>query len=574
MGDGAAQTVQVEFEKDPSSYKHWRVEYDGKIGRVIMDVDPDGGLVPGYELKLNSYDLGVDIELADIVRRMRFEHPEVRTVLLSSGNDRAFCAGANITMLGQSTHAWKVNFCKFTNETRCELEDATTNSAQIYVAACNGTTAGGGYELALACQEIYLQDDGNSAVSLPEVPLLGVLPGTGGLTRLVDKRKIRRDLADVFSTTAEGVRGKKAVKWNLVDGVYPRSKFDEQIAIRAQQLVAQASAQINDEQRQGVKLGRLQVEVSGDADKTTRQYTCVKLECDASSRIATLSVRGPSEDDLALVRRGPAAIHEAGESVWALRAYRELDDALLHLRVNHIGIGLVLVEVECDATRTIAYDHALLDAGDAAKHAGAQTWFTREIVWFMARTLRRMDLTSRSFFAIGKTNTGWGGNLLELALASDRFYLLDDPDSPVQVGASEINWGPLAMSHGHHRLAVRFYGEPDQLDALQAMTREQAILSPEQADEAGLVTVLLDDIDWEDDTRVAIEERASLSPDALTGMEANLRFPGAENCDSKIFARLTAWQNWIFIRPNATGPEGALTLYGRPERPRFDWERV
>ena len=574
MGDGAAQTVQVEFEKDPSSYKHWKVEYDGDgsgIARVIMDVDPDGGLVPGYELKLNSYDLGVDIELADIVRRMRFEHPEVRTVLLSSGNDRAFCAGANITMLGQSSHAWKVNFCKFTNETRCELEDATENSAQIYVAACNGTTAGGGYELALACKEIYLQDDGNSAVSLPEVPLLGVLPGTGGLTRLVDKRKIRRDLADVFSTTAEGVRGKKAVKWKLVDGVYPRSKFDEKLRARAEQLVAQANAQISDEPRQGVKLGRLQVEASSDGAITKRQYTCVKLECNADTRIATLSVRGPSEDDLALVRKGPAAIHEAGDSAWALRAYRELDDALLQLRVNHLGIGLVLVDVQCDVARTIAYDQALLDAADPAKHGGAPSWFAREIVLFMARTLRRMDLTSRSFFAIGEAGTGWGGNLLELALASDRFYLLDDPDNLVLVGTSELNWGPLAMSHGHHRLAVRFYGQPDQLESL----RETAeILSPEQADEAGLVTVLLDDIDWEDDTRVAIEERASLSPDALTGMEANLRFAGPENCDSKIFARLTAWQNWIFIRPNATGPEGALTLYGRPERPRFDWDRV
>ncbi|KIG12626.1 Benzoyl-CoA-dihydrodiol lyase [Enhygromyxa salina] len=576
MGDGAAQTIQVEFEKDPSSYKHWRVEYDGGIAKVIMDVDPDGGLVPGYELKLNSYDLGVDIELADIVRRMRFEHPEVRTVLLSSGNDRAFCAGANITMLGQSSHAWKVNFCKFTNETRCELEDATNNSAQTYIAACNGTTAGGGYELALACKEIYLQDDGNSAVSLPEVPLLGVLPGTGGLTRLVDKRKIRRDLADVFSTTAEGVRGNKAVKWNLVDGVYPRSKFDAKVQARAAQLSAEASAQIQAQDgagaREGVKLGRLQVELGGDATTTTRQYTCVKLECDATTRIATLKVRGPSEADLALVREGPAAIHKAGDAVWALRAYRELDDALLQLRVNHIGIGLVLVEVESDVARTIAYDQALLEAGDPAKHPSSQAWFTREIVFFMARTLRRMDLTSRSFFAIGSAGTGWGGNLLELALASDRFYLLDDPDSPVEVGASEINWGPLAMSHGHHRLAVRFIGEPDQLEALRGKNGE--VLAPEQADEAGLVTMLLDDIDWDDDTRVAIEERVSLSPDALTGMEANLRFPGPENCDSKIFARLTAWQNWIFIRPNATGPEGALTLYGRPERPRFDWERV
>ena len=569
MGDGATQTVQVDFEKDPSSYKHWKVAYDGAIANVIMDVDPEGGLVPGYELKLNSYDLGVDLELADVVRRMRFEHPEVRTVLISSGNDRAFCAGANITMLGSSSHAWKVNFCKFTNETRCEIEDATDNSGQIYVAACNGTTAGGGYELALACKEIYLQDDGNSAVSLPEVPLLGVLPGTGGLTRLVDKRKIRRDLADVFSTTAEGVRGKRAVKWNLVDGVFPRSKFDAKIKARAEELAAEASEALGGDQRVGVKLGRLRVEAS--EDNALRKYSCVELACDEGSRLATLVVRGPSADDLALVEKGPAAIHAAGDAVWALRAYRELDDALLHLRINHLGVGLILVKVECDVARTIAYDRALLDACDGDKHAGAPTWFAREIVGFMARTLRRMDLTSRSFFAIGETGTGWGGNLLELALASDRFYLLDDADNPVEVGASPINWGPLAMSHGQHRLEVRFYGEPDKLEALRG---NHEPMTGEDADDAGLVTVLLDDIDWDDDTRVAIEERASLSPDALTGMEANLRFPGLETCDSKIFARLTAWQNWIFIRPNATGPEGALTLYGRPERPRFDWERV
>jgi benzoyl-CoA-dihydrodiol lyase len=571
MGDGAAQTVKVDFEKNPASYKHWKLEYDGPIAKLIMDVDPDGGLVPGYELKLNSYDLGVDLELADIVRRMRFEHPEVRVVLISSGNDRAFCAGANITMLGQSSHAWKVNFCKFTNETRCEIEDATDHSAQIYVAACNGTTAGGGYELALACKEIYLQDDGASAVSLPEVPLLGVLPGTGGLTRLVDKRKIRRDRADVFSTTAEGIRGKKAVQWNLVDGTFPRSKFDELLRKRADVLVSDAKKQIGNDERKGVTLGRLQVEEVHDAGKSVRRYSAVELACDASTRIATLTVRGPSEADLSLVQQGPAALHAAGDSVWALRAYRELDDALLHLRVNHFDIGLVLVKAHCDVARTIAYDTALLDAGDATKHSGAPTWFAREIVLFMARTLRRLDLTSRSFFAIGEAGTGWGGNLVELALASDRFYLLDTSESPVQVGLGPLNWGPLSMSHGQHRLEVRFYGEPDKREDLRGKFEP---LSAEEADEAGLVTVRLDDIDWDDDTRVAIEERASLSPDALTGMEANLRFPGLENCDSKIFARLTAWQNWIFIRPNATGPEGALTLYGRPERPRFDWQRV
>ena len=568
MGDGAAQTVKVNFEKDPASYKHWKVEYDGPIGRVVMDVDPEGGLVPGYELKLNSYDLGVDLELADIVRRTRFEHPEVRVVLLSSGNDRAFCAGANITMLGQSSHAWKVNFCKFTNETRCELEDATDNSAQVYVAACNGTTAGGGYELALACKEIYLQDDGSSAVSLPEVPLLGVLPGTGGLTRLVDKRKVRRDIADVFSTTAEGVRGKRAVKWKLIDGTFPRSKFAAKLDARAAEIVQEVSEGLAAGPRVGVKLGRLQLERSEDGQQ--RHYSAVKLVCDPATRIATLSVRGPSAEDLALVEQGPAALHAAGDAVWALRAYRELDDALLNIRVNHLDIGLVLVKVESDVARTIAYDKALLDAADASKHPDAPTWFAREITAFMARTLRRMDLTSRSFFAIGEAGTNWGGNLLELALASDRFYMLEDADNPVEVGLSPLNWGALSMSHGYSRIDVHFYGEPEAAEAL----RSSGTMDAASADEAGLVTVLLDDIDWDDDTRVAIEERASLSPDALTGMEANLRFPGIENCDSKIFARLTAWQNWIFIRPNATGPEGALTLYGRPERPRFDWERV
>jgi benzoyl-CoA-dihydrodiol lyase len=581
MGEGAALTSTVDFEKDPSRYRHWRVEYDGPIASVIMDVDPDGGLVPGYELKLNSYDLGVDLELADIVRRMRFEHPDVRTVLISSGNDRAFCAGANITMLGQSSHAWKVNFCKFTNETRCEIEDAIENSAQIWIAACNGTTAGGGYELALACKEIYLQDDGSSAVSLPEVPLLGVLPGTGGLTRLVDKRKVRRDLADVFSTTAEGIRGKKAVQWKLVDGTFPRSKFAEQIRARAQTIRAELEQQLGHEQRVGVKLGRLHVEASEDGN--IRKYSAVTLECDPDTRIATLTVHGPSEADLALVQQGPEAIHAAGDSVWALRAYRELDDALLHIRINHLHIGLVLVKAQSDVARTVAYDNALLDAGDAFAHPRAPGWFAREIVGFMARTLRRMDLTSRSFFAIGEAGTGWGGNLLELALASDRFYMRDDSsrssaaegsEHPVEVGVSPMNWGALPMSHGQHRLEVRFYGEPGKLAALRELGLAGSVLSAEEADEAGLVTVRLDEIDWDDDTRVAIEERASLSPDALTGMEANLRFPGPENCDSKIFARLTAWQNWIFIRPNATGPEGALTLYGRPERPRFDWQRV
>ena len=549
----------VDFEVQPANYRHWRVEYDGAVARVSMDVDPNGGLRDGYELKLNSYDLGVDIELADIVRRMRFEHPEVRSVVLTSASDKVFCAGANIHMLGSSTHGWKVNFCKFTNETRCEIEDATESSAQVYVAACNGTTAGGGYELAMACQEIYLQDDGNSAVSLPEVPLLGVLPGTGGLTRLVDKRKVRRDRADVFSTTAEGIRGKKALKWGLVDGVFPRSKFGDKVDTRAREVAEAAGKDLPPGERKGVRLGPLAPEVA----ENHRKYRHVSLSWNVETRTAELSVAGPSQADVDTVKKGAEAIHAAGDTLWALRAYRELDDALLHLRVNHPTVGLVLVRVTGDAARTQAHDAALVKARDH--------WFVREVLLHMARTLRRMDNTSRSFFALGEANTAFTGNLLELALASDRFYVLDDPDNPVKVGLSELNEGGLPMATGMTRLQTRLYGEPE---ATEALVGRRELLDPEEADEAGLVTVLLDDIDWEDDVRIAIEERVSLSPDALTGMEQNLRFPGPETPDSKIYARLSAWQNWIFIRPNATGPDGALTLYGRPERPQFDWRRA
>jgi benzoyl-CoA-dihydrodiol lyase len=551
--------MHVEFEVEPSSYRHWSVAYDGAVARVTMNVDPHGGLRDGYELKLNSYDLGVDIELADIVRRMRFEHPEVRVVVLTSGNERVFCAGANISMLGASSHAWKVNFCKFTNETRCEIEDATDASGQWWVAACNGTTAGGGYELAMACKEIYLQDDGNSAVSLPEVPLLGVLPGTGGLTRLVDKRKVRRDRADVFSTTAEGFRGKKAVDWGLVDAIFPRSKFDENVTQRAQKLVEEAGRELPTGERKGIELPALAPTI----EDGKRVYRHVSLEWDDAARTATLTIQGPSAEDVALAREGAQALHAAGADVWSLRAYRELDDALLHLRVNHPTIGLVLVRAVGDPEQVLAHDAALAEA--------REHWFVREVLLHMARVLRRMDNTSRSFFALGDSGTAFAGNLLELALASDRFYVLDDPDDVVRVGLSVLNEGALPMSTGLTRVQAHLVGEPDKVEALVG---QRDLLGPEDADEAGLVTVLLDDIDWDDDIRIAIEERVSLSPDALTGMEQNLRFPGPETPDSKIYARLSAWQNWIFIRPNATGPEGALTLYGRPERPSFDWRRV
>ncbi len=558
MGASSNTDVKVDFEVDPGSYRHWKVSYDGAIARVAMDVDPNGGLRSDYELKLNSYDLGVDIELADIVRRMRFEHPEVRVVVMTSANDKVFCAGANIQMLGLSTHGWKVNFCKFTNETRCEIEEATEASSQVYIAACNGTTAGGGYELALACKEIYLQDDGNSAVSLPEVPLLGVLPGTGGLTRLVDKRRIRRDRADIFSTTAEGMRGKRAVQWNLVDDVFPRSKFDEKIAARCDAIIAPAGEHATGD-RKGVKQGKLSVEETDNG----RTYSSVEVTWDDKARTATLTIEGPTADDVAIVERGATAMHEAGDSLWALRAYRELDDALMQLRLNHPNVGLVLVRAKGDAKRVLAHDAAIVKVRDH--------WFVREVVLHMGRVLRRMDNTSRSFFALGDAGTAFAGNLLELALASDRFYLLDDPDNVVHVGVGDLNEGALPMNTGLTRIQAHLYGESDKAEALVG---RRDLIEPEDADDAGLVTMLLDDIDWDDDVRIAIEERASLSPDALTGMEQNLRFVGPETPDSKIYARLSAWQNWIFIRPNATGPEGALTLYGRPERPSFDWRRV
>ncbi|MEM6295511.1 MAG: 2,3-epoxybenzoyl-CoA dihydrolase [Myxococcota bacterium] len=550
--------TKVDFYVEPTSYRHWQVSYDGAIARVAMNVDPAGGLRSDYELKLNSYDLGVDVELADIVRRMRFEHPEVRVVVITSANEKVFCAGANIQMLGSSTHGWKVNFCKFTNETRCEIEEATEASHQVYIAACNGTTAGGGYELALACKEIYLQDDGNSAVSLPEVPLLGVLPGTGGLTRLVDKRRIRRDRADVFSTTAEGMRGKRAVAWNLVDAVFPRSKFDTKIAERCAALVSEAG-ELPPGERKGIKLSPLNVENTDDG----RTYSSVALTWDDAARTATLTIEGPTAEDVALVEQGAEAVYGAGENAWALRAYRELDDALLQLRTNHPNVGLVTVRVTGDAQRVLAHDAAIMKCRDH--------WFVREVLLHMGRVLRRMDNTSRSFYALGDAGTAFAGNLLEVALASDRFYLLDDPDNVVHVACSDLNEGALPMNTGLTRIQARLYGEPEKAEAL---TGRRDLLEPSDADDAGLVTMLFDDLDWDDDVRIAVEERVSLSPDALTGMEQNLRFVGPETPDSKIYARLSAWQNWIFIRPNATGPEGALTLYGRPERPSFDWRRV
>jgi len=541
----------VSFETHPDRYRHWRLTIDGTTARLAMDVQEDEPFRPGYQLKLNSYDLGVDIELQDAVQRLRFEHPEVRCVVITGASERIFCAGANIHMLGASTHAFKVNFCKFTNETRLGIEEATRHSGQHYLAALNGPCAGGGYELALACSEILLIDDGNSSVSLPETPLLAVLPGTGGLTRLVDKRKVRRDLADVFCTTAEGIKGKRAVRWGLVDAIAPRSKFEEEIARRAGRLAEGSPARAE----RGVELPPLQKEVGEDRI----DYSTVSLELDRASRRATLIVRGPDSDPA-----GDAeAIRAEGAAWWPLRAFREIDDAICHLRFNEETLGLILLKTEGDVERVLAHDAALERLAD--------DWFVGEVRSLIARTLRRIDLTARSMFALVEPGSCFAGTLFELALAVDRSYMLDDPERPVEVALSALNGGAYRMTHGLSRLETRFLGSPERVGELLA---EPGRYDPQQAEEAGLVTVVADDIDYDDEVRLAVEERSSLSPDALTGMEASLRFAGPESCDSKIFGRLSAWQNWIFQRPNAVGEKGALTLYGRPERAEFDYRRT
>ena len=552
--DKPAAAPQVVFETHPSRYRHWSLAVEGEIARLTMKVEPFGGANDEVELKSNSYDLSVDIELADAVQRLRFTHPQVKAVVVTSGHDKIFCAGANIYMLAASTHPFKVNFCKYTNETRLSIEEASAQSGIKFLAACNGATAGGGYELALACDEIVLVDDGSSTISLPEVPLLGVLPGTGGLTRVVDKRKVRRDLADAFSTLAEGVKGRRAVEWGLVDAVVPRSKFADTILQRAKALAARAPQVARGP---GIELDALdpRVEAGGRIE-----YRHVTLELDARTRVATLTVRAPSGE----VPKTAEQALAKGADGWGIRAARELDDALLRLRFHHETVGLVLLRSEGDRAKA----HAV---GELLAGPDKDAWIVRETRLLWQRVLRRLDTTARSFFAVVDEKSCFAGPLFELLAAADRSYVLDADG--VEVWPGLLSEGSLPGWNGLSRLETRFLAAPEKAKAVVAAGREGPI-DAARAHELGLATAFADDIDFEEELRVAVEERASLSPDALTGMEASYRFAGPETLATKIFGRLSAWQNWIFIRPNATGETGALTLYGKPERPKFDWRRT
>ena len=554
---------RVEFRTAPERYRHWRLATEGPVATLTMDVDEQGGIVPGYELKLNSYDLGVDIELYDAVQRLRFEHPEVRTVVITSGKPKIFCAGANIRMLAASPHGWKVNFCKFTNETRNGIEDATANSGQTYLAAVNGTASGGGYELALACEHIMLVDDRSSAVSLPELPLLGVLPGTGGLTRVSDKRHVRRDLADYFSTKAEGVGGKKAVQWRLVDEAVPRPRWDETVAERAAELAARSGRPRDAE---GVALTPLP-KTRGD-DAITYDHVEARLDRDAGK--VDISVKGPQNDPPASIAADPRT---RNAEFWPLAVTRELDDLILDLRTNETELGTWVFRTQGDPAKVLAYDELLLTS------ASAGDWFANEVLHYLKRTLRRLDVTSRSLIAVIEPGSCFAGSLLELALAADRSFQLAgvfedaDPDAePATITLGDLNLGPLTMSNGLTRLQTRFWG--DEAGYAAADKSRGTSLQAEDAADLGLITFAPDDIDWDEEIRIATEERASFSPDALTGLEANYRFVGPETMETKIFGRLSAWQNWIFNRPNAAGPDGALRRFGTGQRAVFDRKRV
>jgi benzoyl-CoA-dihydrodiol lyase len=550
-----AKVAPVDYQTDPSHYRHWKLSFDGPVATLTMDVNEDGGIRAGYKLKLNSYDLGVDIELHDALQRIRFEHPEVRTVVLTSAKSRIFCSGANIYMLGLSTHAWKVNFCKFTNETRNGIEDSSAHSGLKFLAALNGTTAGGGYELALACDEIILVDDRNSAVSLPELPLLGVLPGTGGLTRVTDKRRVRRDHADIFCTNPDGVRGQRAKDWRLVDDVVKLQQFAEHIKQRALKLAEQSDRPST---AKGVTLPPLKRTI----DNAGHHYEFVDVQLDRDARTATFAVHGPRAD----APKSVEAALASGAAWWPLQMSRELDDAILSMRTNELELGLWILRATGDSSAVLAMDEFLL--------AHQDNWFVREILGMMRRTFARLDVTSRSIFAFIEPGTCFTGTLAELALAADRVYMLDSQEAsaPATVTLSGMNFGPLPMVNHLSRLAARFQRDPEQMESLRELIGKP--LGPREALDAGLVTAAPDDLDWKDEVRQAIESRVALSPDGLTGLESNLRFGLPETKESRIFGRLSAWQNWIFIRPNAVGPNGALKVYGTGAPTKFNWERV
>ncbi|TLP65774.1 2,3-epoxybenzoyl-CoA dihydrolase [Parasedimentitalea maritima] len=552
-------TQIIDFQTDPSNYRHWRVSYDGEVANLFMDVDEDGGLFEGYQLKLNSYDLGVDIELADVVQRMRFEHPEIKVVVMQSAKEKVFCAGANIRMLGGASHAHKVNFCKFTNETRNTFEAAEADSGQMYMAAIKGACAGGGYELALACNYIMLTNDSASSVALPEVPLLAVLPGTGGLTRVTDKRKVRRDLADVFCSIEEGVKGQRAVDWKLVDEVVANSKFDAAVTDRAAELAAASSKSPG---LTGIELTPLNRRFGDDGSVT---YSTVEVDIDRKNGRANITLKGPD----GAAPADMAVLQAQGAEAYMLRLAREFDDALLHLRLNEREIGLVVFRTQGDREVLLAHEELLLSNSDH--------WLANEILKYWKRVLKRVDMTSRSMVALVEHGSCFAGVLAELLWSVDRSYMMleefeGDNRALATITLSESNFGCYPMGNGLTRLQTRFLGDPENVDVLKGQIGEP--LDADASDDCGLITYAFDDIDWEDEVRIFMEERASFSPDAMTGMEANLRFAGPETMETRIFGRLTAWQNWIFQRPNAVGPEGALQRYGTGKRGEYNMERV